>query len=195
MGHEFDERGFYTWVFLRTWCKDDFYRVGVGVIDRYYGNACCKLVIFGQVKYAKGNGASLVSIYGGSHTLLECYKEYLGSGYAKEILNYPYFDVWLLNCCQQKTTSTVFETLDPFPMREFIVTRLRGVHHRDWMPSRQSLRKAFETGELSLSGLIDVAINNIGVWLFIVSYLKETEKTDSGDSFVLCPFLVALFFA
>ena len=85
----------------------------------------------------------------------------------------------------QKTASAVFGTLDPFSMTEFIVTRLKGAEHRDWMQSRQSMRRAIETVDLSLPGLVDVVSNIIGVWPLIVSYLKETCKKDNGDSLVV----------
>ena len=184
-GLEFEERGSRTWVFVRTWRRDSFYRVAVGVIDRYHGVACRQLVILGHLLCAIGSGVSLVSISGGSYTLMDCYKEYLGSGYLRGLLDYPTFDVRLLKRCLQKTASTVFGTLDPFTIIEFIVTRVKGAEHRDWMHSRQSLRRAFETGDLSLPGLIDVVSNKSGVWPLIASYLKETGKTDSGDSLVV----------
>ena len=85
----------------------------------------------------------------------------------------------------KKTASTVFGTLDPFSMTEFIVTGSKGAEHRDWMQSRQSLRRAIETGDLSLPGLVDVVSNIIGVWPLIVFYLKETGKKDSGDSLLV----------
>ena len=122
-GLEFEDRGSRTWVFVRTWWRDSFYRVAVGVIDRYHGDASSELVILGQVLCAIGSGASLVSISGGeSHTLVESYKEYLGSGCMRGVLDYPTFDVRLLKRCLQKTASAVFGTLDPFSMTEFIVT-------------------------------------------------------------------------
>ena len=184
-GLEFEERVSRTWVFVRTWRRDSFYRVAVGVTDRYHGDAGSELVILGQMLCAIGSGASLVSVSGGSHTLVECYKEYLGSGYMRGLLDYPTFDVSLLKRCLQKTASTVFGKLDPFSTTEFIVTQLRGTEHRDWMQSRQSLRGAIETGDLSLPGLIDVVSNIIGVRPLIVSYLKETGMKDSGDSLVV----------
>ena len=183
-GLEFEDSGSRTSVFVRTWRRDSFYRVAVGVIDRYHGNASSELVILGQVLCAVGSGASLVAISGGSHTLVECYREYLGSGCMRGVLDYPTFDVRLLKRCFHKTASTVFGALDPFSMTEFTVTRLKGAEHRDWMQSRQSLRRAIETGDLSLPGLVDVVSNIIGVWPLIVSYLKETGKKDSGDSLV-----------
>ena len=105
--------------------------------------------------------------------------------HARGVLDYPTFDVRFLKRCLQKTVSTVFGTLDPFSMTEFIVTRLKGADHCDWMQSRQSLRREVETGDLSLPGLVDVVSNIIGVWPLIVSYLKETGKKDSGDSLVV----------
>ena len=177
-GLEFGERGFHTWVFLRTWRKDNFYRVAVGVIDRDYGDPCSEVVILGQVLCAIGSGASLVSISGGSNTLVECYKEYLGSGCMQGLLDYPTFDLRLLKHCLQKTASTVFGTLDPFSMTEFIVIRLNGAEHRDWMQSRQSLRRAIETGDLSLPGLVDVVTKIIGVWsLLSLTSRKLARKT------------------
>ena len=184
-GIEFEERGSRTLVFVRTWRRDSFYRVAVGVIDRYHGDASSELAILGQILCAMGGGASLVSFSGGSHTLVECYKEYLGSGCMRGLLDYPTFDVRLLKLCLQKTASTVFGKLDPFSMTEFILTRLKGAEHRDWMQSRQSLRRAIETGDLSLPGLVEVVSNIIGVWPLIVSYLKETGKKDRGDSLVV----------
>ena len=85
----------------------------------------------------------------------------------------------------EKTASVVFGTRDPFSMTEFIVTRLKGAEHRDWMQSRQFLRRAIETADLSLPGLVDVVSNIIGVSPLFVFYLKETGKKDSGDSLVV----------
>ena len=106
-GLEFEDRGSRTWVFVRTWWRDSFYRVAVVVIDRYLGDANSELVILGQVLCTIGSGTSLVSISGGSHTLVESYKEYLGSGCMRGVLDYPTFDVRLLKRCLQKTAFTV----------------------------------------------------------------------------------------
>ena len=184
-GVKFATHGSATWVFIRTWEAGEFVRVAVAIIDRYYGDANSELAILGKILSAVGSGASLVSLVGGSHTLVECYKEYLGSGYTKTLVDYPVFDARLLKRCLQKTASVVFGTLDPFSMTEFIFARLKGAGHRDWMQSRQSLRRALETGDLSLPGLLDVVSNIVGVWPLIVSYLKETGKKDNGDSLVV----------
>ena len=181
-GVEFSTHGSATWVYIRTWKAGEFVRVAVAIIDRYYGDADSKLAVLSKILSAVGSGASLVSLSGGSHTLVECYREYLGSGYTKTLVDYPIFYVRLLKRCLQKTASVVFGTLEPFSMREFIVTRLKGADHRDWMQSKQSPRKAIETGDLYLPGLLDVVSNIIGVRPLFVSYLKETGKKDSGDS-------------
>ena len=188
-GVKFATHGSATWVFIRTWKAGEFVRVAVAIYDRYYGDAISELAILGKILSAVGRGASLVSLSGGSHTLVECYKEYLGSGYTKTLVEYRFFDARLLKRCLQKAASVVFGTLDPLSMTEFIVARLKGAEHRDWMQSRQSLRRAIETGDLSLPSLLDVVINIIGVWPLIVSYLKETGKKDSGHSLVVWFFL------
>ena len=68
-----------------------------------------------------------------------------------------------LKRCLEKTASVVFDTVDTYSMTDFIVTRLRGAEHRDWMQPSQSLRMPIETGDLSLPGLLDVVSNIIGV--------------------------------
>ena len=92
------------------------------MIGRSHDDASSELVFLGQGLCANGSEASLVSFSGGSNTLVECYKEYMGSGCIRGLLDYPIFDVRLLKRCRQKTASTVFGTLDPFSMTEFIVT-------------------------------------------------------------------------
>ena len=80
-----------------------------------------------------------------------------------------------------KTASTVFRTLDPFSMTEFIETRFTGAEHRDWMQPWQTLRKAIETGGLSFAGLLDVVSNIILVKPLSASYLKETGKKNKTN--------------
>ena len=79
-------------------------------------------------------------------------------------------------------------------MTEFIVNRLKGAETRDWMSSRPALKKAILTNDLSMPHLVHVLANIIGVWPLIVSYLKETERKDDGDSLVVMSpsFLVVL---
>ena len=100
-GFEIEERGSYTWVFLRTWRKDNFYRVAVGVIDRYYGDASGRLVILGQVLCAIGSEASLVLICGwvGQTPLLSARKSNSGAGTCKDCWT---FDLRLFKRCLKK---------------------------------------------------------------------------------------------
>ena len=70
-------------------------------------------------------------------------------------------------------------------MTEFIVTRLKGAEHRDWMMSRSRLRRAIITRELSMPSLLEVVSNLVGVWPFIVVYLEETGRTTDGDSLMV----------
>ena len=183
-GLEFEERGETVWAFIRTWEKGTFSRVAVDVVDRFTVDATHEVAVFGSVVAAVGSSASLVAISGGSH-VADTYKEYLGSGYSHKLVEYPIFDLRLLKPCLQKVSSSVFGSLDPFSMTEFIVTRLNGAEHRDWMMSRTSPCRAIITGELSMPSLVEVVSNILGVWPLIVVYLKETGRKTDGDSIVV----------
>ena len=167
-GLEFGERGESLWAFMRTWEKGTFRRVAVDVVERFTGVATHDVAVLGSVVSAVGSSASLVTISSGSHVLADTYKEHLGSGYSQKLVEYPFFDLRLLKRCLQKVSSFVFESLDPFSMTEFIVTRLKGAEHRDWIMSRSSLRRAIITGELSMPSLVEVVSNIGGVWPLIV---------------------------
>ena len=184
-GLEFEERVELLWAFLRTWEKGTFRRVAVDVVDRFTVDATLDVSVLGSVVSAVGSSASLVAISGGSHVLADTYKEYLGSGYSRKLVEYPIFDLRLLKRFLQKVSSSVFGSLDPFSMTDIIVTRLKGAEHRDWMMFRSSLRRAIITGELSMPFLVEVVSNIVGVWPLIVVYLKETGRKDDGDSSVV----------
>ena len=169
LGLEFEKRRSQTWVFLRTCLITDFYRMAPGVIHRNYGNPSNEMVILGQFFCAISSGASLVSISGGSHTLIQRYEEYLGKSCTKGLLDYPISDIRLLKRCFQRTASWKVGTLDAFLMTEIIVAHLQCAQHRDWMQSHQTLRMAIETGDSSMPGLMDVVSNMVEVWPFIVS--------------------------
>ena len=111
---KFSTRGSVTWVSIRTWKAAEFVRVAVAIIDRYYGDANSELALLGKILSAVGSGASLVSLSGGSHTVVDCCREYLGNGYTKTLVDYPIFVVRLVKRCLQKSASVVFGTLDPF---------------------------------------------------------------------------------
>ena len=125
------------------------------------------------------------SFYGGSLTLVECYKKYLRSRHTKLLVYYPTFDVRLLKCCLQKTALLVFGTADPSSVTEFIDARSKGAEHRDWMQSQQSLRMAIESGGFWFSGLVDDLSNVFGVWPLVVSCSKKTGTKDGSDSLVV----------
>ena len=183
-GLEFEERGETMWTFMRTWEKGTFRRVAVDVVDRFAVDATHEVAVLGSVVAAVGSSASLVAISGGSH-VADTYKEYLGSGYSRKLVEYPVFNLRLLKRCLQKVSSVVFGSLDPFSMTEFIVTRLKGAEHRDWTMSRTSLRRAIITVELSMPSLVEVVSNIVGVWPLIVVYLKETGRRTDGDSILV----------
>ena len=184
-GLELEERGQSLWVFMRTWEKGTFRRVAVDVVDRFTVDATHEVTVLGSVLAAVGSSASLVAISGGSHVLADTYKEYLRSGYSHKLVDYPRLDLRLLKRCLQKVSSSIFGSLDPFSMTEFIVMRVKGAEHRDWMMSRTSLCRPIITGELSMPSLVEVVSNIVGVWPLIVVFLKQTGRKTDGDSLVV----------
>ena len=127
----------------------------------------------------------VVSISGGTTTLVQGFCEYLCSRYRQKLIHYPIFDLRLFKRCLQRTASSVFGSLDGLAMTEFLVNRLKGVETQDWMSFRPTLRKAILTNDLGMPHLVDVSANIIGVWPLIVSYLKDTGRKDDGDSLVV----------
>ena len=182
---EFEEEGDKVRVFLRTSDVDTFRRVCVATLNRYISNRHQEIKALGQMVDALGPDVSVASISGGSTVLVEAFCEYLGSGYRQKLIKYPVFDFRLFRRCLQRTSSSVFGSLDGLAMTEFIVSRLKGAETRDWMSSRPALKKAILTNNLSMPHLVDVVANIIGVWPPIVSYLKETGRKDDGDSLVV----------
>ena len=128
---------------------------------------------------------SVLSINGGSTILLEAFCEYLGSGYCQKLVDYPDFDLRLFKRCLERTTSSVFGSLDGPAMTEFIVNRLKGAETRDWMSSGPALRIAIITNDSGMLHLVDVVANIIGVRPLIASYLKETGRKYDGVSLVV----------
>ena len=173
------------WAFMRTWSKDTFHRVAVAVTDRFAVDATHELSVLGSVMAAVGGSASLVAVFGGSLVLTDTYGENLGSGYSHKLVEYPVFHLRLLKQCLQKVSSSVFGSLDPLYVTEFIFKRLKWAEHLDWMMSRSSLRHAIITGELPMPSLVEIFSNIVGVWPLIVVYLKETGRKTDGDSLVV----------
>ena len=182
---EFEEEGDKVRVFLRTWDVDTFRRVCVATVDRYSSDPHQEISALGRVVDALGSDVSVASISGGSTVLVEAFCENLGSGYRQKLIDYPVFDLRLFRRCLQRTSSSVFGSLDGLAMTEFIVNRLKCAETRDWMSSRPALKRAILTNDLSMPHLVDVVANIIGVWPLIVSYLKETGRKDDGDSLVV----------
>ena len=58
-----------------------------------------------------------------------------------------------------------------------------------------ALRKAIITNDLSMPGLIDVVAKIVGVWLLVVSYVKETGCKGDADSLVVRSYTVAVLLA
>ena len=140
-GVEFVEEGEHTWVFPRCWDNHQFRRVCVAVLDRFSGNVGEEVVALGRIIDAIGPDFRVVSVQGGPHALVEAYVNFLGSGYQQKLIEYPLFDLRLFKRCLQETASSVFGTLDPYSMTEFIINRLKGAESRDWMASRPALKK------------------------------------------------------
>ena len=172
-------------VLERTWERSTFRRVCVAVLSRFSANTTLEVTILGKILDAAGPDASVVFLHWGPHVLAEAFASYLGSGYRAKLVEYPTFDLRLLNRCLLQTAASVFGSLDPFSMTEFVVNCLKCAETRDWMAFRPALRKAFITNDLSMPGPYDVVANIVGVWPLVVSYLKETGRKDEGDSLVV----------
>ena len=182
---EFEEEGDQVRMFLRTWDVYTFRRVCVAMLYRYSSDPHREVPALGRMVDALGPDISIASISGGSTVLVEAFCEYLGNGYRQKLLDYPVFDLRLFRRCLQRTSSSVFGSLDGLAMTEFIVNQLKGAETRDWMSSRPAVKKAILTNDLSMPQMVDVVANIIGVWPLIVSYLKETGRKDDGDSVVV----------
>ena len=162
------------------------------MLSRFSANTTLDATVLGKFLDAAGPDTAVVSLHGGPHVLAEAFANYLGSGYQTKLIEYPTFDLRLLRRFLQRTASSVFGSLDPLSLTEFIVNRLKGAETRDWMASRPALREAIITNDLSMPGLVDVVANNVEVLPLIVSYLKETGRKDEGDSLVVRSFLLGI---
>ena len=189
---EIEERGSEIWVMVRIWERSIFRRVCVAVLSRFSANTTLEARVLGKNLDAAAPDTAVVSLHGGPHVLAEASASYLGTGYQAKLIEYPTFDLRLLKRCLQRTASSVFGSLDPFSLTEFVVNRLKGAETRDWMAFRPALLKAVITNDLSMPGLVDVVANIVGVWPLIVSYVKETGRKDERDSLVVRSFPVGI---
>ena len=185
---KFEEEGDKVRVFLRTWDIDIFRGVCVATVDRYSSDPHQEISALGQIVDALGPDVSVASISGGSTVLVQAFCGYLGSGYRQKLIDYPFFDPRLFRRYSKRTASSVFGSLDGLAMTEFFINRLKGAETRNWMSSGPALKKAILTNDLSMPYFVDVLANIIGVRPLIVSYLKETERKDDGNSLVVRSF-------
>ena len=162
------------------------------MLSRFSANTTLEATVLCKILDAAGPDTAVVSLHGGPHVLAEAFASYLGSGYQAKLIEYPTFDLRLLKRCLQRTASSIFGSLDPFSLTEFVVNRLKEAETRDWMASRPALRKAIITNDVSMPGLVDVVANIVGVWPLIVSHLKGTGRKDEGDSLVVRSFPVGI---
>ena len=159
--------------------------VFVAVLSRFSANTTLEATILAKNLDAAGPSGSVVSLHRGPHVLAEVFASYLGSGYRAKLVEFTTFDLRLLKRCLQRTAASVFASLDPLSMTEFVVNRLKGAETRDWMAFHDALRKAIITIDLSMPGIVHLVTNVIGVWPLVVLYLKETGRQDDGDSIVV----------
>ena len=120
-------------------------------------------------------------MHGGPQVLLDFFANYLWNGYRPELAEYPVFDLRLLKCCIQWTAATVFGRLEPFLMTEIVINCIKSAETWDWMVARSSPWKSIITSELVMPHLVDVVPSFIGVWPFVVSYLKKLAKNDRNS--------------
>ena len=123
---ELEEEGDKVRVFLRTWDVDTFKRVCVATLDCYSSDPHREVTALGRLVDALGPDVSVASISGGSIVLVEAFCEYLGKGYRQKFIDYPFFDLRRFRRFLQRTSSSVFGSLDGLAMTEFIVNRLKG---------------------------------------------------------------------
>ena len=161
---EFEERGSEIRVMVRTLERSTFRCVCVAVLNRFSANTTLEATVLGKILDDAGPDTAVVLLHGGPHVLAEAFASYLGSGYQAKLVEYPTFDLRLLKRCLQRTASSVFGSLEPFSLTEFVLNRLKGAETRDWMASRPVLRKAIITNDLSMPELVNVVPNIVGVW-------------------------------
>ena len=123
---EFEERGSDICVMVGTWERSKIRHVCVAVLSPFSANTILEATVLGKILDAAGSDTAVVSLHGGPHVLAEAFASYLGNGYQAELIEYPTFDLRLLKRCLQRTASSVFGSLDPFSLTDFVVNRLKG---------------------------------------------------------------------
>ena len=77
-------------------------------------------------------------------------------------MEYPFFDLRLFRRYLQWTAVSVFGSLDPNLMTEFLASRLNGAEGCDWMATRPALKKAIITNRFAVPDLVEVAAYIVG---------------------------------
>ena len=172
------------WVFMRTWEKGTFHRVALAVTDRFAVNDTRVVIARVGCGCCGWFGVHRCCFWWVAYVCRHLWRIF-GKWVQSQAVEYLVFDLRLLKRCLQKVPSSVFGSSDPFSLTEFIVTRLKGAEHHDWVMSRSSLRHAIISGELSMPSLVEVVSNIVGVWLLIVVYLKETGRKTNADSLMV----------
>ena len=146
-----------------TWETDTFRWIAVTVSDRFSSDATQELSVLRSVVAAVGIWASPVAVSGGPTVNIWAVGT-IGMGLS------VFFRFWVFG--------SVF--------RDGIYCHaIEGAEHCEWMMSRSGLRRSIITGELLMPSLLEVVSNFVGVWLFIVLYLKETGRRTDDDSLVV----------
>ena len=125
-GIEFVKWGEHIWVFIQCWDNNQFRLVCLSILDRFSGTVNKEVVVLGRVIDALGPSVRVVSVQGGPQAFVEAYVNFLGSGYQQKLIKFPFFGLRFFKRCLQRTASSVFATLHPYCMTEFIVNRLKG---------------------------------------------------------------------
>ena len=79
----------------------------------------------------------------------------------------------------------VWHAVPLYSMTEFVANRLKGAKSRVRLASPPALRKAITTSSLAMPEFVEVVANFVGVWSWIILYLKETVRKDDGHSLLV----------
>ena len=140
--NEFEKRGSNIWVMKKTWESSTLRRACVAVLSRFSTNTTLEATVRVKILHAAGPDAYVLSLHGGPQVVAEASASCVGSGYRAKLVEYPTFDLWLLKRCLQRTAASLFGSLDPFSMTEFVKSPLKDADTQDWMAFRLALRNA-----------------------------------------------------
>ena len=115
--------------------------VSVAVMETFAINATNELSILCQILSCVDATVPIVSNIGGSTLINDIYSTYLGSENQRKLIEFPIFSFCLLKRCTQKSSSSVFGSMDAFSLIELVVTRLMMAVNWNWMMSRKVLRE------------------------------------------------------